>query len=333
MQRCHACNRSTRTASRIQADFRPDSCLGSFRIARTLTPILKQRLRSCNGKRGRKTTEGPRMSATAGATKAIVVNGATIETVERGQGRPILFLHPGIGIEADAPVLGELARGGRVVAPSHPGFGTSDLPKGMSTVDDLSYFYLDMLDQLDLNDVLVVGVGLGAWIAVEIAVKNSARLSRVVMANAIGIKVGDRETRDIVDIWALTADELDEVSYFDSASGKRDYKNLPEAASMAAARNREAYARVCWSPYMHNPKLKNRLHRVKLPTLFLWGTADRVLTEAYGRAYCASIAGAKFETVERAGHFPHLEQPQEFARRVLAFAGAPAHAVPQAVRA
>lgn len=273
------------------------------------------------------------MPDTANAVTSIVVDGVTIETVDRGKGRPILFLHPGIGIEADAPVLGELARGGRVVAPSHPGFGTSDLPKGMSTVDDLSYFYLDMLDQLDLNDVLVVGVGLGAWIAVEIAVKNSARLSRVVMANAIGIKVGDRETRDIVDIWALTADELDEVSYFDSASGKRDYKNLPEAASMAAARNREAYARVCWSPYMHNPKLKNRLHRVKLPTLFLWGTADRVLTEAYGRAYCASIAGAKFETVERAGHFPHLEQPQEFARRVLAFAGAPAHAVPQAVRA
>ena len=97
----------------------------------------------------------------------------TIEAIERGQGRPILFLHPGIGIDAAAPVLAELAKGGRVIAPSHPGFGTSQLPKGMTTVDDVSYFYLDLLEQLDLRDVLVVGVGLGGWIAAEIAVKNS----------------------------------------------------------------------------------------------------------------------------------------------------------------
>lgn len=267
------------------------------------------------------------MAVTTDTIASIVVNGVTVETVDRGSreghvGRPILFLHPGIGIEASAPVLAELAKGGRVIAPSHPGFGISQLPKGMTTVDDLSYFYLDLLDRLNLTDVLVVGVGLGGWIAAEIAVKNSARLSRLVMANAIGIKVGDRETRDIVDIWALMPEEFDALAYADPENAKRDYKNLPEAASLAAARNREAYARVAWSPYMHNPKLKHRLHRIKLPTLFLWGTADRILSDAYGRAYCAMIEGATFEPIAHAGHFPHLEQPAEFARRVLAFADA-----------
>jgi pimeloyl-ACP methyl ester carboxylesterase len=262
------------------------------------------------------------MAVTTDTITSIVVNGVTVETVDRGQGRPILFLHPGIGIEASAPVLAELAKGGRVIAPSHPGFGTSQLPKGMTTVDDLSYFYLDLLDRLNLTDVLVVGVGLGGWIAAEIAVKNSARLSRLVMANAIGIKVGDRETRDIVDIWALMPEEFDALAYADPENAKRDYKNLPEAVSLAAARNREAYARVAWSPYMHNPKLKHRLHRIKLPTLFLWGAADRILSDGYGRAYCAMIEGATFEPIARAGHFPHLEQPAEFARRVLAFADA-----------
>jgi pimeloyl-ACP methyl ester carboxylesterase len=269
------------------------------------------------------------MSVTTGAITSIVVNGVALEVVECGQGRPILFLHPGIGIEADASVLAELARGGRVIAPSHPGFGNSQLPKGMNTVDDLSYFYLDLLDQLDLRDVLVVGVGLGGWIAAEIAVKNSARLSQLVMANAVGIKVGDRETRDIVDIWALTPDEFDELAYFDPKLGKRDYKNLPQAVSLTAARNREAHARLCWSPYMHNPKLKGRLYRIGIPTLFLWGAADRILSDKYGRAYCALIAGAKFELIERAGHFPHIEQPQEFVRRVFAFAGTAAHAAAQ----
>ena len=74
----------------------------------------------------------------------------------------------------------------------------------MRTVDDLSYFYLDLLDQLDLRDLTVVGVSLGAWIAAAIAVKSTARMARLVMANAVGIKVGDRETRDIADIFAIT---------------------------------------------------------------------------------------------------------------------------------
>ena len=267
------------------------------------------------------------------AIKSMVVNGVTIEAVERGQGRPILFLHPGIGIDPDAPVLTELAKGGRVIAPSHPGFGTSQLPKGMTTVDDVSYFYLDLLDALDLSDVLVVGVGLGGWLAAEIAVKDSSRLSRLVMANAVGVKIGDRETRDIVDIWALMPDEFNALAYSDPKAGERDFKNLPEAESLAAARNREAYARLAWSPYMHNPKLKNRLHRIKLPTLFLWGMADRILSETYGRGYCGLIAGAKFEPIEQAGHFPHIEQPAEFARRVLAFADTAATPVARAKRA
>src|SRR5215207_6285099 len=149
------------------------------------------------------------------AIKSMVVNGVTIEAVELGEGRPILFLHPGIGIDPATPVLAELAKGGRVIAPSHPGFGTSQLPKGMSTVDDVSYFYLDLLDQLDLNDVLMVGIGLGGWIAAEIAVKNSTRLSQLVMTNAVGVKIGDRETRDIVDIWSLMPNEFNALAYHD----------------------------------------------------------------------------------------------------------------------
>lgn len=266
------------------------------------------------------------MSASSGAISSIVVNGVTLEATERGQGRPILFLHPGIGIDADAPVLDALAKGGRVIAPTHPGFGKSQLPKGLSTVDDLSYFYLDLIEQRDLRDILVVGIGIGGWIAAEMAVKTTERMSALVLGNPVGVKVGDRETRDIVDIWSLVPDELLSRSYFDPNAGKRDYKTLPEDESLRAARNREATARFAWSPYMHNPKLKGRLHRIKIPTLFLWGTADRILSEEYGRAYCAMIPGAKFQPVERAGHYPHIEQPDEFARQTLAFAGADAQA-------
>jgi pimeloyl-ACP methyl ester carboxylesterase len=254
------------------------------------------------------------------ATK-IKVNGVAVDLVERGQGRPLLFLHPGIGLDPAAPVLDRLAARCRVIAPTHPGFGSSELPKGFDTVDDLAYHYLDLMDELDLRDAALVGVSLGGWIAAAIAVKSTARIGKLVLANAVGIKVSGRETRDIADIFAMTEKAFNEMAYSDPSIAARDYKTMPDDAVRAVARNRESTARYAWSPYMHDPKLKGRLHRIKVPTLFLWGEADRITSEQYGRAYAAAIPGAGFETIPKAGHFPHIEQPEEFARRVLAFVG------------
>ncbi|HXW41566.1 MAG TPA: alpha/beta hydrolase [Xanthobacteraceae bacterium] len=251
---------------------------------------------------------------------SLVVEGLRIDLIERGAGAPLLFLHAENGLTPALAAIDELAKAARVIAPTHPGFGRSELAKGMRTVEDLSYFYLDLLDQLDLSGLTVVGVSLGAWIAAAIAVKSTARLSRLVMVNAVGIKVGDRETRDIVDIFALTEPDYLAIAYCDPKAGRADYTTLPDAEVVAAARAREATARFAWNPYFHDPRLKSRLHRIRIPTLFLWGSHDRMLSEAYGRAYCAAIPGARFEMIERAGHFPHQEQPKVFAARVLAFA-------------
>ena len=60
---------------------------------------------------------------------------------------------------------------------------------------------------------------------------------------------------------------------------------------------------------MHDPKLKDRLHRITVPILMLWGEADRIASPDYGRRYAALVPGAEFVPVPRAGHFPHLEQP------------------------
>ncbi len=256
---------------------------------------------------------------TAGPISSIAVNNIRVELIERGSGKPLLFLHPGIGIEPTSPVLDRLAARARVLAPHHPGFGRSEQPKSFDTVDDLAYFYLDLLEQLDLYEVIVVGVSFGGWIAAEIAIKCTARISHLVLANAVGIKVGDREKRDIVDIHAIPESEFVQLAYVDPEVGTHDYKTMPDAQVLAAARNREATARYAWSPYMHDPKLRNRLHRIHVPTLVLWGAGDRILSERYGRAYCAAIPAARFELIERAGHFPHLEQPEMFAHRIFAF--------------
>ncbi|MGH7090936.1 MAG: alpha/beta fold hydrolase [Stellaceae bacterium] len=243
-----------------------------------------------------------------------------IEMIRFGAGRPLLFLHPGIGIASDAAVLRRLADGAEVIAPSHPGFGRSDQPPEMNSIDDLAYFYLDLMDALELKDAIVVGVSFGGWIAAEIAVKSTTRIGQLVLADALGIKVSDRETRDIVDIFALTEPEVMELAYFDPKSQQRDYRSMAENELVVVARDREALARYGWSPYMHDPKLLGRLHRVRVQTLVLWGAADRIVLPNYGRAYAAAVPGARFELVERAGHFPHIEAPEAFAERVLRFA-------------
>ncbi len=104
------------------------------------------------------------------------IAGANIEILRRGKGRPILFLHPHIGMHGSERFIEQLARHAQVIAPSHPGFGHSELPGGMSTVDEMSYFYLDLIEQLDLRDLIVVGASFGGWIAAEIATKTCERL-------------------------------------------------------------------------------------------------------------------------------------------------------------
>src|SRR5262249_59034465 len=96
---------------------------------------------------------------------AITVNGVRLEAIEKGRGRPLLFLHPGIGLERDAPVIDRLAENARVIAPSHPGFGGSEQPESFTPADDLAYFYLDLLHQLDLKDTPLVRLSLPARIA------------------------------------------------------------------------------------------------------------------------------------------------------------------------
>ena len=263
------------------------------------------------------------MTAPAGNSEAgLAIHGVALEMVERGEGRPLLFLHPGHPsgrLDPKAPVLEALAAHAHVIAPTHPGFGSTPAPRELTTVDDLAYLYLDLLDTLNLRDVIVVGTSLGGWIAAEMAVKSTMRMSALVLANAVGIKPGDRETRDIADIYAVTDKQLAELVWADPARMAPNPKTLPEGDLIAMARSRESTGRYAWSPYMHDPKLKGRLHRIRIPTLVLWGQADRVATAEYGRSYAAAIPEARFETIEGAGHFPHLEQPQAFARAVLSF--------------
>ncbi len=247
------------------------------------------------------------------------IGGVRTELAQKGTGRPILFLHPGQGLPGMGPALERLSQLGRVIAPSHPGFGDSERPPEITTVDDLAYFYLDLIEALGLRDVVLAGASFGGWIAAELAVRCAHSLAGLILIDSLGIKVGGRETRDIADMHAVDEDELSALLYADPARHRPNYAALTDAELLTIARNREALTLFGWRPYMHNPKLLGRLRRISVPTLVLWGEEDRVVRPDYGRTFCAAIPGARFETLPDAGHLSLVEQPERFAAEVGQF--------------
>lgn len=252
------------------------------------------------------------------------LRGARQELWESGSGDPVVYLHPGRGLIGSGDFIEALSNHARVLAPSHPGFGASELPDWMNSVEDLSYHYLDLLDALALENVTLVGSSFGGWIAAAIAVKPSPRVRRLVLIDPVGVKFGAREERDIVDIWGQRRVDLDAMTFHDPEKARIDYASLSDDDLLALARNREAEALFGWSPYMHDPKLVRRLHRIVVPTLVLWGASDRIVTPDYGRAYARAIPGARFEMIENAGHLPQIERAQTCADAIVDFVAATA---------
>jgi pimeloyl-ACP methyl ester carboxylesterase len=260
------------------------------------------------------------------ATRAIGGAGVRLEIVEGGTGRPILFLHPGIGLRDAVPFLERLAKLGRVIAPAHPGFHGSELPAHFTSVDDISYLYLDLIARLEAPAV-VVGASLGGWIALEMAAKSTQHMAGLVLVDSVGVRFNAREVQDFADIYALSRAEIDKRLYHDPARGQIDYPNTPQAELELIARNREAETRFSWSPYLHSPHLGTRLHRVDAPARVIWGESDGLAPPAYGKRLAEALPHAAFETIVGAGHFPHIEQPDELAVRVARFmATLPEHA-------
>ena len=254
-------------------------------------------------------------------TKTISLSGATLEFVERGAGRPLLFLHAGEGLAPDKPWLELLSRSHRVIAPWQPGYGNTPLIDGSGSVDDLAYLYLDLAAELELVNAVLVGACLGGWVAAEMMVRSTARFAHLVLVDPLGIKISGRDQRDIADMHALPRADYLRLSWADPAKGEVDFTQMPESELAAIARGREAFALYGWKPYMHNPRLKRWLHRIDRPTLLLWGAEDRIVTPAYGEGWRQAIPGAQLEIIPQAGHFPHWEQPEMFVERLAAFVG------------
>jgi pimeloyl-ACP methyl ester carboxylesterase len=249
----------------------------------------------------------------------ISVAGIDLDLLERGQGAPLLYLHGGGGIALDVPFLEQLAQTRRVVAPSHPGFGKSSLPDWLDSIDDIAHVYLELMDRLNLTKVDLVGFSIGGWIAADVATKVPERINRLVLIGPVGVKTGKPDKLDIPDVFAMPREKLDALRFHDPASNPIDLAKLPDDQLHIVARNSETLALLTWEPYMHDPKLRHRLHRVTMPTLFLRGGSDGIVSADYLERYAKLVPHARVDTIAQAGHLPHVEQRETTVTKVLQF--------------
>ena len=248
-------------------------------------------------------------------------NGVYLDALAAGSGdRVALVLSGAERAVENAAFVESLAKGFSVVVPSHPGFGRSARPDWCTTVTDLAGIYVDWLERSEASDVTLVGLQFGGWIALEIAVRRPAQLSRLVLVDAVGVKLGGPLDRVFADIFATPYADLEKLYSADAGFGLGDLESARGDDVLELARNEEALVLYGWEPYLHDPRLGRAIERIDVPTLLMWGSHDGIVSPEHGRGLAGKIAGARFEEIDGVGHRAQVERAEEVAKLITSFA-------------
>jgi pimeloyl-ACP methyl ester carboxylesterase len=236
------------------------------------------------------------------------VGGAPVTVYERDCVQPFLLLHGGAG-PATVAGFGDLLAArerARVIMPVHPGFDGTPRPDSLASVRDLARLYGRLLDDLELWDVTVIGNSIGGWLAAELALLNSPRISGAILIDAVG---ADVPGHPVTDVSGLSREQLTALSFYDPARAAPSPGRPGPTPEMVQANMAALFAYA--GPAMNDPTLLDRLKGLDLPVHVIWGEADGIAGPDYGRALAAAIPGARFTLIPRAGHLPQVEAPEE----------------------
>ena len=252
----------------------------------------------------------------AWASETVEIAGIALHVARAGRGPAVLVLHHDIGRLERLPFYDALAEHFTVLVPSHPGYDKSSRPDWMRNVRDVAVVYQSLLAERGLTDVSLVGLGFGGWIAAEMATMGPKAFRRVVLVGAMGIKP---ERGEIADQAILSYIDYVRLGFADERTVEKIFGDLPTPLLEQWDLNREMTFRIAWKPYMYNPGLPYLLGGVTAPALVVWGREDRIVPLECGERYAKSMAHARLDVLEGAGHFVEMEKPAELAKLVTTF--------------
>lgn len=227
-----------------------------------------------------------------------------------GKGTPVVFLHGASGAPVVLPFMDKLATRYDVIVPDHPGYGQSDEPDWLENIHDVAYFYLDFLAALKLERACIIGSSMGGWMAMEMAVRSTARIGSLVLVSPAGHFA---EGVQPADIFLLPQEEMVRKLFHDPklAEQRLAMPETPESIDLGL-KNRHTTARLAWEPRLQDPFLGKWLHRIDVPTSIVWGAQDQILPVGTAHELKRLIPKAELNIFESCGHLPQVEQMDKF---------------------
>ena len=170
-----------------------------------------------------------------------------------GSGPPLLYLHSASGETEWMPFHEQLAKHFTVYLPAHSGFADSKGLEQVRDISDYAWHYVDLIHELKLGPIPIVGFSLGGWTGVELGILRPQLVRKLVMVAAAGIRVPDAPMGEL---FIDNLDKLRQLLFFDQNDPSIPLAmptSLDDPRIVMWLRAREATARVAWNPYLHNP--------------------------------------------------------------------------------
>ena len=252
--------------------------------------------------------------------KSVQVGGNQVHMLTGGSGDPLVLFHGAGGNSGWLRYVQALADHYTVHIPTHPGYHQSTRPEWLESIVDMASFYTWFLEEQGLEGARAIGFSMGGWIAAEVAASTRHAFSKLMLVDAVGIKPQQGE---IADIFIISPAQVTELLFHDPKQAP-EYDQIygqtptPEQVEIAEG-NREMAVRLCWKPYMYDPRLSGLLERVNIPTRIVWGREDRLVPLECGELYRQAISGSDLVIIDNCGHSPQVEKPEEFVKAALEF--------------
>lgn len=263
----------------------------------------------------------------------IDLQGRTVQLYEAGSGNPLLYLH-GIAdmhglATGNCPFHDAIAEKHRVFAPAMPGCVGSDEDNSLESIDDLRFHTLEVMDELKIEKIDIVGNCVGGWLAAEIAVHNPERVGKLALIGASGLFVSGEQIGDLFMAVQPLNGKIDDVRHmlFEDGDGSLAAEWIPDELTgkeqgMLRYKTFRCVARFGFKPpYFYDQKLVQRLYRFKEDALVVWGGNDTFVPLSHAAAYAEGFPNGCIEIIDGCGHAVHLEAPDVVAEKVVSFLG------------
>jgi pimeloyl-ACP methyl ester carboxylesterase len=237
-----------------------------------------------------------------------------------GAGAPVVYLHGHWATRRWLPFHEALSHGVDLIAPEHPGFGESAAFARPAGRDDLTLHHRDLIDTVVDAPVHLVGYGLGAWLAADVAVWFPERVASLSVIAPFGLRVPGAP---IADIFLMNPAEMTATYYHhpEGHAGLVPGVGTPDQGGVEEFAHRYgelgAAASLIWER-RYDLKLESRLPRVDRPALVVSAAHDRVVPDAHGARW-AELLSARRTTIADAGHAVVVEQPEAVAAAITGF--------------